>query len=697
MGGQRLSTITLKSLQQGRPPAEDLAAQLGRLAEVTRLLTSADVVVLAECRWDMRGFAQLGKSACVALPQCRAMAEEIDFDGLTHLLTERGRRPQAGGELSASQLGLLTHRCPEWAASRGAIVAVEEAMPSTVFLLIGANLRADRLPDAMVEAARNAIALHRYAQVWKESANTTRDEANNWMWLLSLVADAVWDADETGQIASVRPLGDRLPSPAVQAMLRHNALHIDGHGPLTGVFSDVNEASRLQGHIHTGDQKLACRVSAKRTNGRIRGLVTVVDGADAIRQRHNLLNIIQRLNRVRERERDLRLEAETLLQGLRILTAGSPSHKVLEELFQLLRGPLGFEAAWVVRRNRVGKLEWVAGGDEAPPACDLTPLAPWLEASEDAPVLLDCDDPANACLAAHWRSIMIARLEVDLDAAWLICVHSLPDVFRPQKVGLLSRLVLLAKQALTADEQRRLMIHSSKLASLGEMVTSLAHEINQPLGTIALAVKNLKSLLSKPDLDRGQLVAKVDRIARQLQRVEANTTRMRDFARKGERRSSAFPLHRHVVGAVDLVEGRLRRHGIEVNYIGADEGLLVVGDPEQFEQVMVNLLANASDSVAAMRAAATGEELMQAPTITVAYRKADYGMTEAVIRDCGTGFDSVALAHAMDPFFTTKDRGSGTGIGLTVSNTMIRDMEGWIRLANWDGGGEVTVALKSAG
>jgi PAS domain S-box-containing protein len=240
-----------------------------------------------------------------------------------------------------------------------------------------------------------------------------------------------------------------------------------------------------------------------------------------------------------------------------------------------------------------------------------------------------------------------------------------------------------AEQENERKEAADQIIHASKLATLGEMSTSVAHELNQPLSVIRMAAGNIRRKLSKGIIDPQYLNDKLLRIEEQTARAAAIIVHMRMFGREATELPESIDPRAVVVNALDLVAEQLRLAGIEVVTVLAEDCGDVVGHVIQLEQVILNLLTNARDAI---------DESENRPKITLRVFEGDKVVC-ITIQDTGGGIASDVLDRIFEPFYTSKDMGKGTGLGLSVSYGIVRDMKGTIIAENIDDGARFTITL----
>jgi signal transduction histidine kinase len=218
---------------------------------------------------------------------------------------------------------------------------------------------------------------------------------------------------------------------------------------------------------------------------------------------------------------------------------------------------------------------------------------------------------------------------------------------------------------------------SEKLATIGQMAAEIAHEVGTPLNVIGGRARALEKKAGDPV----ELAKNVEIIQTQVGRITKIINQVLDFSRKRGPTVTRVNLAQVVGEALDVVGETIRRQGI-VTEVRSPLGLSPVpGDPDQIQQVCLNLLMNA---IHAMPAGAGGRLRVSIETVT--RRKggldrvapADYAMLQ--IADNGAGISVPATQDIFEPFFTTKDEGQGTGLGLTVSHGIVKDHDGWIEV-----------------
>lgn len=250
------------------------------------------------------------------------------------------------------------------------------------------------------------------------------------------------------------------------------------------------------------------------------------------------------------------------------------------------------------------------------------------------------------------------------------------------------------------------LIQTSKLALLGEMAASMAHELNQPLNIIRMAADASLILMEENKADMESHREEFDRISNQSERMADIINHMRVFSRQEEESVDSFNPITCVDAAASMVREQYRLDGVEVRAVLPKVAPRVFGQPIRLEQVVLNLLANARDAVFS-KAEKIGdrtriEDGLIEVSAYVATRDDDSAAhanrDEVVISvsDNGGGISEEHLEQVFEPFFTTKRSGQGTGLGLAIGFSIISGMGGTITAANGAEGAVFEIRLPIA-
>jgi len=228
------------------------------------------------------------------------------------------------------------------------------------------------------------------------------------------------------------------------------------------------------------------------------------------------------------------------------------------------------------------------------------------------------------------------------------------------------------------------VIHASKLATLGEMATAVAHELNQPLNVIRMAAGNCQRRIDKGTLDNDYLSGKLQRIESQTERAASIIDHMRMFGRKTPEDHEAINACDIIDATLELIGEQLRLAEIEIVKNYNTPAVTIRAHRIQFEQVILNLLTNSKD---AMFATKSGKRILIRTEVD------DESNFVIMIEDNGPGIPSKVIDRIFEPFFTTKAMGKGTGLGLSVSYGIIREMDGTIFVENTENGALFTIKI----
>uniref|UniRef100_UPI0025980B78 sensor histidine kinase n=1 Tax=uncultured Sphingopyxis sp. TaxID=310581 RepID=UPI0025980B78 len=226
------------------------------------------------------------------------------------------------------------------------------------------------------------------------------------------------------------------------------------------------------------------------------------------------------------------------------------------------------------------------------------------------------------------------------------------------------------------QELQNELVHVSRLTSLGEMASALAHEINQPLSAIANYLKGSRILLAREEVPMDRLTDAVERAAAEALRAGDIIRRLRDFVARGETERTVESLPKLVEEASALALVGAREHDIRIRFAFDPAVDLVLVDRVQIQQVVLNLVRNAVDAFADT---AVGNREM---TIGI---ESDGDMARVAVTDNGPGIDPAVAAQLFQPFITTKR--TGMGVGLSISRTIVEAHGGKIRVDPVPGGG----------
>ncbi len=233
-----------------------------------------------------------------------------------------------------------------------------------------------------------------------------------------------------------------------------------------------------------------------------------------------------------------------------------------------------------------------------------------------------------------------------------------------------------------ADQQRMVLYdrirYSEKMALIGRMAANVAHEINNPLQIIGDQAGWLDELLNEEDQDRlknsEEYRAAFAKIRAQVKRASTITHRLLGFSRSSDGLKSPTNINSLVEETISFLEKEATNHRIAIRRILDPSLPEVTTDSTQLQQVLLNILNNAFDAI--------GND----GAVTISTSLSD-GQLAVEFADSGPGLSEEALKKVFDPFFTTKKAGCGTGIGLSISYSIVERLGGRIEVRNGKQGG----------
>jgi signal transduction histidine kinase len=244
----------------------------------------------------------------------------------------------------------------------------------------------------------------------------------------------------------------------------------------------------------------------------------------------------------------------------------------------------------------------------------------------------------------------------------------------------------LAEQRRAAERQaeerlalERELRHSERLASVGRLAAGVAHEMGAPLNVIKGRVEMLRE---RPDSPVENRARNLDIIGSQADAITDIVRQLLTLARPFNLRREAIEPARLIAAVVELIEADAAKSGvrIEISQNNHHYSKFVDGDRNLLKQVLMNICVNA------LHAMAQGGGLLIEVAPEEQYRngRAFVGLR---VSDTGSGIAPENIAHVFDPFFTTREVGQGTGLGLSVARRIVEEHDGWIEVANREEGG----------
>lgn len=216
-----------------------------------------------------------------------------------------------------------------------------------------------------------------------------------------------------------------------------------------------------------------------------------------------------------------------------------------------------------------------------------------------------------------------------------------------------------------------LLIQRSKQADMGEMIGAIAHQWRQPLATVGVIFQNLLSARKMNKLDEGYLEKASTDATALIRHMSETIDSFRNYF-KPEKTKELFNVIEKIEEAIDFIRAQLHAYGITVTLPdNNDPHFNITGFPNEFTQVILNLIANAKDAI--LDKSQTAHDGTNNITVTV---RAENSLLIIEVCDSGCGIPPDAVTRIFDPYFTTKEEGHGTGIGLYMSRLIIEESMG---------------------
>jgi len=229
-------------------------------------------------------------------------------------------------------------------------------------------------------------------------------------------------------------------------------------------------------------------------------------------------------------------------------------------------------------------------------------------------------------------------------------------------------------------EKQEQLVQAGKLATLGELTTGVAHELNNPLNNIGLFIGNVIDLIELGEADPQRILHELHSAMQQVHKATEIISHLRTFGRAATVSREPVVINQVIQRAISLVHKQLHLRQIEVQLRFPSEDVIVIGNAIQMEQVFINLLTNARDALADVT------QKMITITCTV---KTD--VVNIHFCDTGPGIPAGLEQRIFDPFFTTKEVGAGTGLGLSITYGIIKEHQGSIAVESCPGEGALFI------
>ena len=277
-----------------------------------------------------------------------------------------------------------------------------------------------------------------------------------------------------------------------------------------------------------------------------------------------------------------------------------------------------------------------------------------------------------------------------LSSSLNVMLRSLED----NKAELTTGIRSLEKANLELQHAQEEIIRSEKLASVGRLASGVAHEIGNPIGIVL----GYLGLLKGSDLNDEEKQDFIDRIEKEISRINRTIRNLLDFSRPSKEELKAVSVHKIIGDMVDILKPQPMISDSEIFLDKGTKKDTVLADPDKLKQVFLNLSMNAIDAMGINQTKNESQKnTLSIQTSLAPKTKADERVNTSKIHiefiDNGPGIPAEDLTRIFDPFYTTKEPGKGTGLGLSVSLRIIEDIGGDIKVKSEVGKGTKIIII----
>ncbi len=267
---------------------------------------------------------------------------------------------------------------------------------------------------------------------------------------------------------------------------------------------------------------------------------------------------------------------------------------------------------------------------------------------------------------------------------------------------------IVQKEISSRREKEQMLITQSRLAAMGEMIGAIAHQWRQPLNTLAITIQDLGEAWEDEGLTGDYLKNSVNMSMRQIRFMSQTIDDFRNFFRP-TKKMEVFNIRQSIEDVIMLYSAQLKTYNINVDVVCSkihsfsdqdditsikecnDEDLKITNFHNEFKQVILNLISNAKDAIHLKK----NELKLQGITGSVRFTLFTTDNEIYIkVADNGGGIDNSIIDRIFDPYFTTKDQGKGTGLGLYMSRIIVdTNLNGLLKVRNKNAGAEFTIIL----
>jgi signal transduction histidine kinase len=289
------------------------------------------------------------------------------------------------------------------------------------------------------------------------------------------------------------------------------------------------------------------------------------------------------------------------------------------------------------------------------------------------------------------RSLLSGKLEKQIIERWdendNASYYKITAAPLYDKEGNFDKILELIQDVTEEKELQLHLVHSSKLAAIGELASGVAHEINNPLGSISVCVKEISETINANHLQESsydEMQDCLDSIKKEINRCKQITTDLLHFARKSNPRRVPVDINQLLQNVVTLVRYKAQKEQKKIHLHLDSKLLIILGNGDELTQVFLNLILNAQDFSPS------------GGSIDVYAGRKDQNNIYVHVKDEGSGIPPENLERIFNPFFSTKTSGKGTGLGLPISLRIVEAHGGRLKVdSQLNKGTTISVILPS--
>ena len=255
---------------------------------------------------------------------------------------------------------------------------------------------------------------------------------------------------------------------------------------------------------------------------------------------------------------------------------------------------------------------------------------------------------------------------------------------------------ILEMQKKEAEQKDALLIQQSRQAAMGEMIGNIAHQWRQPLNALGLTIQKIKMYHDEDMLTNENLDKSVDKSKMLINKMSTTIDDFRDFF-KTDKLKKEFNIKDTINEVINLIDASLKNHNIQIDTSSIDKDIILLGYKNELEQVLLNILNNAKDALVDNNICDKSDSTSchQKPKIEIKVSE-EKNNIYIEINDNAGGIPQDIINKIFEPYFTTKDQGKGTGIGLYMSTMIIENnMNGILSVENKNNGACFMIKLET--